>query len=248
MNDIYKTIGQNEMAERLGLSVEELLALIPQGIPAHAHPSSHYGEYRFHESGVEQVRAIVNCLTGGGHEWQFDHYYDTRLKLPVMVCKNCGLDSFPSTPYTGNDAPKLSTPRVTGEPATEKQLAYLQKLNAWYAPDITKREASDLIDEAKQRVVSPTLYYVKPIQATCERCGVESPVEEMVDGKGGYDWDNPDEDFQGSIHLMSYRCADGHGCQANRQANAEAARITAEVEHYGRYDDNSPGQIGGGKI
>jgi hypothetical protein len=133
-----------------------------------------------------------------------------------------------------------------GVPATQKQLDYLIRLNAWHESTITKRQASDLIDEAKTRVVDPALYYVKPINAICELCGTQRPVEEMADGSGGYDWDNPDEDFQGSIGLLSYRCSDGTGCRANRSTNAEIARVLADSDHYGRYDDNSPGQIGGG--
>lgn len=138
--------------------------------------------------------------------------------------------------------------KIIGDPATRKQMDYLTALNAWYDPAIMKRQASRLIDEAKTRVVDPALYYVKPIRAICELCGQEHPVEEMVDGRGGYDWNNPDEDFQGSVGLMSYRCADGIGCRSNRRADAEASRISADIEHAGRYDDNSPGQIGGGKL
>jgi hypothetical protein len=133
------------------------------------------------------------------------------------------------------------------EPATAKQLAYLRDLNAWYPADITKSAASELIEDAKQqrRIVDSSLYYVKPRRARCEHCGRVSDIEDMVDGNGGYDWDNRDEDFQGSIHLMSYRCADGHGCQQNRRDNAELSRIAAEVAEAALYDDNSPGQIGG---
>lgn len=138
--------------------------------------------------------------------------------------------------------------RILGDPATQKQLDYLVVLNAWHEPTITKRQANRLINDAKTRVVDPALYYVKPIKAICELCGQERPVEEMADGNGGYDWNNPDEDFQGSVGLMSYRCADGTGCRSNRQSNAELFRMAAEIEQAGRYDDNSPDQIGGGKL
>lgn len=133
-----------------------------------------------------------------------------------------------------------------GNPATARQLQYLADLNAHHGHDLTKREASQLINDAKTEIIDPTLYFTKPINAICERCGEVSPVEEMVDGRGGYDWDNPNDDLAGSVYLLSYRCADGVRCQTNRVAQTEATKILAEVEHYGRYDDNSPGQIGGG--
>ena len=134
---------------------------------------------------------------------------------------------------------------VTEPPATEPQLKYLTALNAWHEPSITKAAASRLIDEARVLIVSPTLYYIKPIIAICEQCREESPVEKMVHGHGGYDWDNPDDDFQGSVRLMSYCCASSSECGKNRTARAEAALIEAEADHYSRYDDRSLGQIGG---
>ena len=38
---------------------------------------------------------------------------------------------------------------VNGEPATEKQIAYLKRLGVDFKDDITRQEASDLIDKAK---------------------------------------------------------------------------------------------------
>ena len=132
------------------------------------------------------------------------------------------------------------------DPATERQLNRLAQSNAAHDPaTITKGAASDLIGQIKEyRLVDPTLYIVTPIVATCHLCGRESSPDEMVEGSG-HDWDNPDEDLQGSISFLRYHCADGSGCKSARQQNYELYKLQAEIDEAGRYDDNSPGQIGG---
>lgn len=133
---------------------------------------------------------------------------------------------------------------VLGDPATEKQLQYLMALNAWHEPAITKSEASQLISAAKgYRLVDKSLYAVKPINATCHLCGRTAPVEGM-DEESAHDWDNPDEDVQGTVTFYRYTCADKDGCRQLRFNSAAAARLVAEVDEAGRYDDNSPGKIG----
>lgn len=236
-------VGQRAFAEMLGISEAELLELIPQGVPYHAHPTSRYGEYRFHATSLFEVRRRIECIKGSGHDYAFDRYYDDR-KWPVMKCRHCGVEDYLREPYPAA-APAQSPVDASG-PATWPQRDYLRQLNAWHAPDITKTAASALITRAKlnRKIVSPILYAAKPIRACCELCGVERPVEDMAAGSGGYDWDNPDPDFQGSVGLLSYRCADGSGCRANRSDAAEAARLDAEAAEVARYDDNSPGKIG----
>lgn len=244
----WRNVGQAEFAEMVGITEAELLELIPQGVPYHAHPASGYGEYRFHVSSAAQVRLIIQCLKGAGHDWQFDSYYDTSRHLPKMICRHCGKDDFLSQPLPG-DEPKPAQPVDNSGPATVPQLDYLRKLNAWYAPDITKAAASALIERAKlgRKIVSPTLYAVIPIRACCELCGAERHITEMVAGSGGYDWGNPDTDFQGSVGLLSYKCVDGTGCQTKRRNAAELSQLEAEAAEAARYDDNSPGVIGGGR-
>lgn len=138
-----------------------------------------------------------------------------------------------------------SQSRVLGEPATSKQIQYLIALNVWHDTTITKRRASELIDTVKQyNLVDKTLYAVKPIRAICHLCGRTAPVEEMAEGSG-YDWDNPDENLQGSISFLRYTCSDKNTCHQHRRGFAEAKRMIDEINEAGRYDDNSPGKIGG---
>lgn len=147
-----------------------------------------------------------------------------------------------------NEAPAPSPRRNwRDDPPTERQLNRLTQSNAAHDPaTITKGEASDLISQIKEyRLIDPNLYVVKPIIATCHLCGRDGSPDEMVEGSG-HDWDNPDEDLQGSISFLRYHCADGSGCKATRQQNFEAYNLRSEIDEAGRYDDNSPGQIGGG--
>lgn len=244
----WRNVGQAEFAEMVGVTEAELLELIPQGVPYHAHPTSGYGEYRFHVSSAARVRLIIECIKGAGHDWQFDSYYDMSRHLPKMVCSHCGKDDYLKHPLPG-DEPKPAQPVDTSGPATTPQLDYLRKLNAWYARDITKSAASALIERAKlnRKIVSPTLYAVIPIRAVCEACGAERHITEMAAGSGGYDWDNPDVDFQGSVGLLSYVCADDLDCWTSRVNAAKLRQMEAEAAEAARYDDNSPGVIGGGK-
>ena len=241
----WRSVGQAEYAQMLGISEEELLAFIPQGLPYHAHPSSSYGEYRFHVSRVEEDRLRIECIRRGYHEYEFNRYYDAR-QWPVMKCQHCGAEEYRKEPFAPEGAAPTPALADNSGPATPKQIDYLKLLNAWYAPDITKAAASVLIERAKlnRKVVSPILYVVKPIRAVCGACGAERHVTEMVAAAGGYDWDNPDPDFQGSVGLLSYRCADGVGCRQKRRDSAEFARLDAEAADAGRYDDNSPGKVG----
>ncbi len=197
-----------------------------------------------------EARLAVKLRDGVGYNSQFiDADKPTCGCGPMaMVVKEADVEpEFWNLPI--NVEPTMTSPVVRpvaqGEPATDKQISYLATLNAWHEPTITKREASALIDAVKQyRLVDNTLYAVKPINATCHRCGRSAPVESMTEGSG-HDWDNPDEDLQGSVSFYQYTCGDGVGCRQHRNELSELSRVADEIAEAGRYDDNSPGQIRG---
>jgi len=55
----------------------------------------------------------------------------------------------------------------------------------------------------------------KQVEQVCTECGATTGLVAVR----GYDWDNPNEDEQGSISVITgYRCSDRAACKARRQA------------------------------
>lgn len=67
----------------------------------------------------------------------------------------------------------------------------------------------------------------------CARCGEQVPVSGLERSvERYYDWDNPDEDAQGSILLSRevWTCRDTEDCRLRRRGLAHAAQMQAEAE------------------
>lgn len=64
----------------------------------------------------------------------------------------------------------------------------------------------------------------------CEVCGWEIPAGETVGVRYDYDWDNPDEDEQGSITVPFYRHADPEVCKKVREVLGLKAQTDAQHE------------------
>lgn len=77
----------------------------------------------------------------------------------------------------------------------------------------------------------------------CARCGERQPVSALTRRETqDYDWDNPDQDVQGSVlrTVVTWQCADRAACADRRReraalvnAEAEAADAAARESGYG---------------
>lgn len=67
----------------------------------------------------------------------------------------------------------------------------------------------------------------------CSRCGEDVPVSGLARSvERYYDWDDPDEDRQGSVLLerVVWTCRDSEDCKRRRRAAGHAAQMRAESE------------------
>ena len=83
----------------------------------------------------------------------------------------------------------------------------------------------------------------------CERCGESVPVSMLTRRvENYYDWDNPDEDAQGSILLerIAWACRDEGECRSRRRGMAQAAIVVAESEDAAARESGW-GAVGGGR-
>jgi hypothetical protein len=64
----------------------------------------------------------------------------------------------------------------------------------------------------------------------CEVCRGKISAGELALVRYDYDWDNPNEDEQGSIAVPFYRHANAETCQANREAMQLKAKIDAQAD------------------
>jgi surface antigen len=63
---------------------------------------------------------------------------------------------------------------------------------------------------------------------TCEICGGTIAAGEQAQVRYDYDWDNPNEDIQGSIAIPFYRHADAKTCREWREVAQLKAKIDAQ--------------------
>jgi len=85
----------------------------------------------------------------------------------------------------------------------------------------------------------------KQVRQVCEDCGATTGLVSIR----GYDWDNPNEDEQGSISvIIGYHCSDRAACKARRvyvnmpddtYNRAEAGGETGQREGIRRWIGNS---------
>ena len=64
----------------------------------------------------------------------------------------------------------------------------------------------------------------------CEICGGLIAIGETANVRYDYDWDNADEDMQGSITVPFYRHTDTEGCKKFHTANQLQAQMDAQFE------------------
>ena len=148
----YTVVSQSDFAEKIGITNERLVELCEssQGFSYHAHPSATNGEYLFFAGMVETHRKILACIDGDDHKMEFDHYYDSDRKLPVMVCRNCSRKTYPIEPYY----------LPSHFDATDKQKKYLLDLE--YSGDVeklTRKKASELISTLREYVGKNSYHY-----------------------------------------------------------------------------------------
>jgi hypothetical protein len=65
-------------------------------------------------------------------------------------------------------------------------------------------------------------------QVRCELCGVAIKPGEQAVVRYDYDWDNPNEDLQGSVAVPFYRHADPDECRKQREVAQLKAKIDAQ--------------------
>lgn len=83
----------------------------------------------------------------------------------------------------------------------------------------------------------------------CCRCGEDVPVSGLVRSvERYYDWDNPDEDAQGSVLLerVVWTCSDEAECRRVRRGMARSAQMVADSEDAAARESGW-GAIGGGR-
>ena len=64
----------------------------------------------------------------------------------------------------------------------------------------------------------------------CEVCGGFMDAGETALVRYDYDWDDPDEDRQGSVAVPFYRHADKVKCEGQMEINRLASKIDAQQE------------------
>lgn len=87
---------EQEMADALGVSRSHLRSAISKGyLLYHAHPNSNaLKEYQFTAKTYEENQQRFACIQGGGHFFEFDHYYDELLKKACYRCRNCPAERY----------------------------------------------------------------------------------------------------------------------------------------------------------
>ena len=86
---------ERDMAKALGISVASLKAGIERGVYSyHAHPAATRQGYQFNQSCYDSNVRASECVQQKRHKFEFDHWYDERLRKAVHKCLHCGREKY----------------------------------------------------------------------------------------------------------------------------------------------------------